>query len=153
MKVIIMTQVSRRLITRKTEERILNLFISAVVLVQNPKSAVSFIDDLLTPTEKVMLSKRFSIAFMLLEGYDYNQIQSALKVSSATVGRVALWLKTKGTGVREVRSKIKNNESLKAIWDDIKDSFSELFLTSYGTNWKAGNQLLRQRKFEREKPF
>lgn len=148
-----MTQVSKRWITKKTEERIMNLFISAVVLVQTPKSAVSFIDDLLTPTEKVMLSKRFSIAFMLLEGYDYDQVQSALKVSSATVGRVALWLKTKGTGVREIRGKIKKNESLKAVWDEIKDSFSELFLTSYGTNWKAGHQILRQRKYEREKPF
>lgn len=148
-----MAQVSKRLITKKTEERILNLFISAVVLVQTPKSAISLIDDLLTPTEKVMLSKRFSIAFMLLEGYDYDQIQTALKVSSATVGRVALWLKTKGGGVREIRDKIKRNESLKEIWEDIKDSFAELFLTSPGMNWKAGHQILRQRKYEREKPF
>lgn len=148
-----MTQVSRRFVPKKTEERILNLFVSAVVLVQTPKSAVSLIDDLLTPTEKVMLSKRFSIAFMLLEGYDYDQIQTALKVSSATVGRVALWLKTKGAGIREIRDKIKRNESLKTIWEDIKDSFVELFATSYGTNWKVGRQILKDRWQKRQKPF
>ena len=148
-----MSQVSRRFVSKKTEERILNLFVSAVVLVQTPKSAVSLIDDLLTPTEKVMLSKRFSIAFMLLEGYDYDQIQAALKVSSATVGRVALWLKTKGAGIREIRGKIKTNESLKEVWEDIKDSFIELFATSYGTNWKVGRQILRERQQKRRKSF
>ncbi len=148
-----MTQVSRRFVSKKTEERILNLFVSAVVLVQTPKSAVSLIDDLLTPTEKVMLSKRFSVAFMLLEGYDYDQIQTALKVSSATVGRVALWLKTKGAGIREIRGKIKTNESLKEVWEDIKDSFIELFATSYGTNWKVGRQILRERQQKRRKSF
>ena len=148
-----MSQVSRRFVSKKTEERILNLFVSAVVLVQTPKSAVSLIDDLLTPTEKVMLSKRFSIAFMLLEGYDYDQIQVALKVSSATVGRVALWLKTKGAGIREIRGKIKTNESLKEVWEDIKDSFIELFATSYGTNWKVGRQILRERQQKRRKSF
>ena len=148
-----MSQVSRRFVSKKTEERILNLFVSAVVLVQTPKSAVSLIDDLLTPTEKVMLSKRFSIAFMLLEGYDYDQIQVALKVSSATVGRVALWLKTKGAGIREIRGKIKTNELLKEVWEDIKDSFIELFATSYGTNWKVGRQILRERQQKRRKSF
>ena len=148
-----MSQVSRRFVSKKTEERILNLFVSAVVLVQTPKSAVSLIDDLLTPTEKVMLSKRFSIAFMLLEGYDYDQIQAALKVSSATVGRVALWLKTKGAGIREIRGKIKTNELLKEVWEDIKDSFIELFATSYGTNWKVGRQILRERQQKRRKSF
>lgn len=148
-----MTQVSKRIIAKKTEERILNLFISAVILVQTPESAVSLLDDLLTPTEKLMLSKRFSIAFMLLEGYDYREIQSVLKVSTATVGRVALWLKTKGSGVREIRDKIKRNENLKSIWDDIKDSFAELFLTAPGTNWKVGRQILKQTKYEREKLF
>ena len=148
-----MSQVSRRFVSKKTEERILNLFVSAVVLVQTPKSAVSLIDDLLTPTEKVRLSKRFSIAFMLLEGYDYDQIQVALKVSSATVGRVALWLKTKGAGIREIRGKIKTNESLKEVWEDIKDSFIELFATSYGTNWKVGRQILRERQQKRRKSF
>lgn len=148
-----MSQISRRFLAKKVEERILNLFISAIMLVQTESSVVSFIDGILTPTEKVMLSKRFSIAFMLLEGYDYNQIQDALKVSSATVGRIAMWLKTRGRGVRDIRDKIKRNENLKDVWEDIKDSFAELFVTSPGTNWKVSRRILKQRKYEREKPY
>lgn len=148
-----MTQVSRRILDKKTVDRIFNLFVSGVVLAQTSKSAVSLIDDLFTPTEKIMLSKRFSIAFLLLEGYDYRQIQSALKVSSATIGRVATWLKTKGDGVREIKEKIRKTESLKEIWEEIKDSVAEIFLTSPGMNWSLGHQILRQRKDERQKPF
>jgi uncharacterized protein YerC len=148
-----MTQVSRRILGIKVEERILSLFVSSIVLAQNKEIALSLVDDLLTPAEKVMLSKRFSIAFMLLEGYDYDQIQSALKVSSATIGRVALWLKTKGAGIRGIREKIKRDESLREIWEEIKEGFAEIFLTAPGMNWKAGRTFLRQRKMDREKSF
>lgn len=148
-----MTQVSKRILNKKIEERILNLFLSAFILTQTKQSAISFIDDLLTPSEKVMLSKRFSIAFLLLEGYGYDRIQAGLKVSSATIGRVAMWLKTKGGGIREIREKIKGNENLKNIWEDIKDSLVEIFVTSPGTNWKVGKQILRERKYSRKKSF
>lgn len=148
-----MTQVSRRILNKKVEERILSLFVSSIVLAQNKDIALSLVDDLLTPTEKVMLSKRFSIAFMLLEGYDYDTIQNVLKVSSSTIGRVALWMKGSGRGVRIIREKIKKTESLKNIWEDVKESIAEILLLSPGMDWSKSRSILHQAKKEREKPF
>lgn len=148
-----MTQVSRRLLSKKVEEKILSLFVSSIVLAQNQDIALSLVEDILTPTEKVMLSKRFSIAFMLLEGYDYDTIQNVLKVSSSTIGRVALWLKGKGRGVRIIREKIKKTESLKNLWEDIKEGIAEIFLLSPGMNWQKSRSLLNAAKRERKKPF
>lgn len=148
-----MTQVSRRILSKKVEERILSLFVSSIVLAQSKDIALSLVDDLLTPTEKVMLSKRFSIAFMLLEGYDYDTIQNVLKVSSSTIGRVALWMKGSGRGVRTIREKIKKTESLKSLWEDVKESIAEILLLSPGMNWRKSRNILYQAKKEREKPF
>lgn len=148
-----MTQISKRILSKKIEERIFSLFVSAIVLAQNKETAFSLIEDILTPTEKVMLAKRFSIAFMLLEGYDYDTIQNALKVSSSTVGRVAFWLRKSGKGVKEIREKIKRTESLKKLWGEVKESIAEIFLLSPGMNWQQSREILRQIKKEQEKPF
>lgn len=148
-----MTQISRRILGKKVEERILSLFASSIVLAQNNEMALSWMEDLLTETERVMLSKRFSIAFMLLEGYDYDTIQDVLKVSSSTIGRVALWMKGSGKGVRTIREKIKKTESLKNLWEDVKESIAEILLLSPGMNWKTGRGILHETKQGREKPY
>lgn len=148
-----MTQVSRRIVNKKVEERILNLFVSSIVLAQNKEVALSLIEDLLTPTERVMLSKRFSISFMLLEGYDYDTIQHVLKVSSSTIGRVALWMKGSGEGIRSIRNRIKTTESLKSLWDNVKESIAEILLLSPGMDWSKSRSILRQVKKEHQKAF
>lgn len=148
-----MTQVSRRVVSKKVEDRILSLFVSSIVLAQDKDTALYLVDDLLTPSEKVMLSKRFSIAFMLLEGYDYDTIQNVLKVSSSTIGRVALWMKGSGRGIRFIREKIKKTESLKNLWEDVKESIAEILLLSPGMNWRESRKILHQTKKEREKSF
>src|SRR3990172_11166533 len=94
-----MPQVSKRFIGKKTQDHIIKLFISGIALTKTENDAVSFLEDILTPTEKLMLSKRFSIAFMLMEGYDYDSIVDVLKVSRSTIGRVHWWLHTKVSGV------------------------------------------------------
>lgn len=148
-----MTQVSRRLINKKTEGRIFSLFISSIVASNSREIAVALVEDLLTPTEKVMLSKRFSVAFMLLEGYDYRTIENTLKVSKSTIGIVSTWLKTKGGGFRKVIEKIKKEEALKGIWEDLKEGIEELLASSRGVNWSRSKSMLWQTKKNRQKPF
>lgn len=65
-----------------------------------------YIFDLLTPTERIMLAKRLAIAAFLIEGLPYHAISEMLKVSTSTIGRVNLWLKTAGDGYRLVIEKI-----------------------------------------------
>lgn len=148
-----MVQVSRRLVSKKVEERILSLFISSIVLCNSQDTAFSLIDDLLTPTEKIMLAKRFSIAFMLLEGYDYDTISRMLKVSYATIGSISMWLKIKGEGFRKIVGEIKRSESLKRIWEEIQEGIADVIASSPGQSWRNSKKLLWQFKQSHQKPF
>lgn len=148
-----MPQVSKRHLDIKTENRILTLFLSSIVLSQTQKEALSLIEDLLTPTERLMLSKRFSIAFMLLDGYDYDSIVDVLKVSRSTIGRVNWWLQDKGTGVRQVREKIKKDEKLNTLWNEIQDTILDVVSGMRGVNWKRSKQALWHFRQTQKKPF
>lgn len=148
-----MAQVSKRLVSKKVEERIFSLFISSIVLCNSKESAISLIDDLLTPTEKIMLAKRFSIAFMLVEGYDYETISRMLKVSFGTIGSVSTWLKIKGEGFRRIVGEIKRSESMKKIWEEIQEGIADIIASSPGQNWRNSKKLLWQFEKSHKKPY
>ncbi len=148
-----MPQVSKRLVDKKTQERIVTLFISGIALSQTKEEALSLIEDLLTPTEKLMLAKRFSIAFMLLEGYDYDSIVDVLKVSRSTIGRVNWWLQTRGNGIRSIREKIKKDEKLKNIWEEVQDIILDVVSNMRGVNWRESKKALWQIRQSRKKTF
>lgn len=148
-----MAQVSRRFLTPKVQERIISLFLSSIVLTGSQEAAASLVDDLLTPTEKIVLAKRLSVAIILLEGYDYDTIENTLKVSRPTIGNVSVWLKVKGDGVRAIVRKIKRNESLQKIWNDIKESVAEVLTTSHGYQSKEGRVLVKELNRSHQKPY
>jgi len=78
---------------------------------KNSNEVKEFLTDLLTPTEQVMLAKRLSIAILLTYECDYRTISEILKVSYATIGNVAKWLKLAGRGYREaLRAFIKEHK-------------------------------------------
>lgn len=148
-----MPQVSKRFLNQKTQDKIFNLFTSSFVMCNSKGLAVSLIEDLFTPTERIMLSKRFSIAYMLLKGYDYDSISQMLKVSRTTIGSVSLWLKEKGHGLRRIIVKIRRNESMRKVLEEIQDAFEELIASSPGQSWSRSKRELWLRRQSRAKPF
>ena len=148
-----MSQVSKRPLQEKTRIRIYNLFLQSVSLCSTSEKATSLIEDLLTPTEKIMLSKRFCIAFMLVNGFSYDLIRETLRVSISTIGTVSLWLKEKGTGYRMVINMIKTREKTKKIWEEIVDGIEDYMSLVPGKNWRETRKQLWQHRRNREKPF
>ena len=148
-----MPQVSRRILNQKTQDKIFSLFISSIIICNSKNLATSLVKDLFTPSERIMLSKRFSIAYMLNEKYDYDSICEILRVSRTTVGCVSNWLKEKGEGFRIVIKKIKNDEKMKQILNDLQYVFKELILTAPGQNWRESQKILRQERKAQGKPF
>lgn len=148
-----MSQVSKRFLQQKTKDRIITLFSDSILLCDTREKANSFLDDLLTPTEKVMLSKRFSIAFMLLENYDYSTICQILKVSRATIGKVACWLKEKGNGFREIYEQLKQKDFTREVINEIKDIIEEFIASTRGQNWSISKKMLWQKRHDKIKPF
>lgn len=117
-----MPQVSKYPLAKDTEKRLYQLFWETVANLKDSIKAEEFFTDLLTPTEKVMLSKRLAIAVMLIKGYDYSSIKSILKVSPTTIGAVSLWLKHSGTGYRKVVQRLVTKEKFEEILSGIESA-------------------------------
>lgn len=148
-----MSQVSKRIINKKTQEKIFDLFILSLVMSENKQDAALLVQDLFTPTEKLMLSKRFSIAYMLHKNYDYRSISEVLKVSLGTVGIISNWFKEKGNGFRNIIGKIEKREKLNNILYEIQDAFEDILSSSKGQNWRASRKRLWQHRKEKAQPF
>ncbi len=86
-----------------------------------------FLDDLLTPTEKVMLAKRLAIAFLLEKGYDQRAIHTILKVSTTTVTSVNYWLLHKGRGYRNVICMVRKAEKWQVFVEGLDQTLREVF--------------------------
>lgn len=63
-------------------------FWDAITLIEDRSEAISFLKDLLTPTEIRMLAKRLQIADMLAKGYKYEDIRNYVRVTVQTISHV-----------------------------------------------------------------
>lgn len=113
-----MPQISRRKLRKDVEDRVAETLLEALSQVRDKKEASLFISDLLTPTERIMVSKRLAIAVLLLKGLSYESVKEILKVSSDTVGRVSLILKL-NNGYRTVVDKLARTEGGREFWRDV----------------------------------
>lgn len=113
-----MTQVSRRILQRDIEQKVAGTFLEAISQVRDKNEVQLFINDLLTPVERIMLAKRFAIAVLLLKGWGYGPIEDLLKVSGDTISRVSLVLKT-NVGYKKVVDRLARTEAGRAFWQDV----------------------------------
>ena len=148
-----MTQVSKRYVHKKAEDRILDLFWTSLAILPTKQKVSNFLNDLLTPTETIMLSKRLAIAFMLLKGYDYSSINERLKVSDSTIWNIKLNLSHKGKGYKMTIEQIMNKEKWEKFWNDLDHLFNQIIPPTPGTNWKEIRRKQWQKRRAQEKPF
>lgn len=151
-----MTKVSRRFLDKELESKIFEVFLKTIVDIKTPVEAKNFIDDLLSPTEKIMLVKRLAIAVLLTKGKTYDYIDHTLKVSRATIMTVSLWLKHGKGGYRKVVDSILKAQNRERLIDNIEEilirlsppkRFGSIELESKS---KKGKELFR-RKLKRER--
>lgn len=75
-----------------TDPKKLTIFIhrfwDAITLIEDRGEAITFLKDLLTPTEIRMLAKRLQIADMLAKGYKYEDIKTHVRVTVQTISHV-----------------------------------------------------------------
>lgn len=115
----------------------------------------NFLEDLLSPTEKIMLVKRLAIAILLTKGYTYDDIDDTLKVSRPTIMNVSYWLKHGKTGYQNVVERIIKNQKREELFDKIEEILLRLSPPkAYGSigfekKSRTGKELFR-RKVKRE---
>jgi uncharacterized protein YerC len=122
-----MTQVSRFPLSKTLEDQMHSLFRRALATLTTEQDIGEFLDDLLSPTEKVMLGKRLAIAILLDKGYDQRTIHNIMKVSVTTVNTVNFWLKQKGKGYYLVLSKLKKQKEWQQFKVDLEETLKVMF--------------------------
>lgn len=152
-KIIIMTQVSRKIINKGVEGRILEVFSKVISTLREPLEINDFLDDFLSPPEKIMLAKRLSIALMLAKGYSYDIICEILKVTPSTIASVNINLKYKGRGYKKIVGKILKEEQGNKFWENLEDTIKETLPPRYGSNWTEERRKHYEEKRQRQKPF
>ena len=119
-----MAQVSKHPLSKAIYERIFEIFIKSIVSIKDKKEAEDFLNDFLTPTERIMLAKRLAIAVLLTKGYDYASIRKILHVSFSTVASVSVFLKYTGEGYKKVVDKLLKEEAIKDFLLSIGEDFA-----------------------------
>lgn len=150
-----MAQVSKYPIRKEIADRIFELFIKTLINVKKKEDAEKLVADLLTPTERIVLAKRLTIAFLLEKGYDYRSIKGILKVSSPTIAAVNLVRQYGSKGYKIFINKIAKEESISKFLKDAAIKLVSLPATSTkgGGSWRYLKQELEKEKRKREKSF
>lgn len=85
-------------LTEKEIMATLDTLYTAASGVRGREAMKSFLKDLLTPSERIMLGRRIIIARMLIAAESYEVIKKRLRVGETTISRVHRWLKDEFPG-------------------------------------------------------
>mgnify|MGYP001565958454 CR=1 FL=1 len=147
-----MTQVSKYVVNKDVEERMYEVFLDSVAMVKTRGQVVKLIDDLFSPTEKIMLAKRLSIALLLFKKYDQRAIAKILRVSLATVNKISRALQKGVGGYAMVVSSIAKQEKFHAFLEKIDDTLADLLPPAH-RNWSHWRRERWEEKIRNKKPF
>jgi len=122
-----MPQVSKYPLGEDLEERVFEVFWKTIAELDDEDEVKKFFLDLLTPTEQIMLAKRLAIAILLPKDWNYRSISQSIKVSAATIGSVANWLKRGGEGYKMAIDRILKEERWQEIFEKFEDKLKDFF--------------------------
>ena len=97
-----MPKVSKNLMSKDIERKIWNTLVQVFREVKTDGEVEVLLNDLFTPSEKIMFSKRLAIAFLLSEGKTHLEISKAIKVSFTTINLVSNSKLRGGSGYRHL---------------------------------------------------
>lgn len=141
-----MARVSRFKLKDAALEKIFRLFFEVVGRKNNIEDFQKVINDILSPNERVMISKRVAIIYLLLKGIEYNIICDVLKVSPSTVAKFSLLLE-KSEGIKEAFQRMLLSDKMSLMINEIFDFI--IPPGTYGASWSAAWD--RKKDIRREK--
>lgn len=148
-----MSQVSKYPISNEVYERCWEIFTKTLIGIRTSKDANEIVTDLLTPTERIMITKRLSTAFLLSEGYEYREISKVLRVSFPTISMVNTALKYGKNGYKKAVARILRDEDLKEFLNKTVQALITPATKGKGSGvWRYLKQEL-EKKSKNKKPF
>jgi uncharacterized protein YerC len=128
------------------EKRVYEVFIESVKNTKTPTEVVDFLNDLLSPIEKITMAKRVVVAFLLLQDkYTYNEIAKTIKVSRGTIAKIHAVFALRGKGYRKILGDILKRKAAKSALSELLDILTPL--PPKGVNlgeWKKAKRKPRQ---------
>lgn len=141
-----MANISRFKLKDSVNDKLFVMMFEVIATSRTKSDFQSIMVDLLSPVERIMISKRIVIMYLLLQNIDYTMICRVLKVSTATVAKFRL-LMEKSKGLIPKLKQIVRNEKIKLF---LLELVSELCPPgAYGINWK--NAWSQKMAIERKK--
>lgn len=107
-----MPHLSRVKLSKKTEQELINHLNLVLTSVDKNSEMVTFLEALLTPTEKLMLAKRLAIIVLLEEGLSESEIARILHVTRITVAKMQLFYEARGQGFKIALKKLEEQKKL-----------------------------------------
>ena len=104
-----MPRVSRIPVKKDVYKDLLDSFVNLIIDFKEEFEVKAFLNDFLTPEEKLMLSKRLILALMVKKNFSVEDIRGILRVSKATVHSMKHWLSFK-KGIKIGVEKLKKRE-------------------------------------------
>ena len=137
-----MTRISKYRVEDKVLKKLYFMMFEIISNMDEEERFKGIMNELLSPTEKIMIAKRVAIIYLLMKNIDYLIISDVLKVSSTTIAKFHM-IMIDGKEIKSILEGLIGNEK-------IKDFFEELFFRepgTYGVNWKSA----WRQKFEIER--
>lgn len=128
-----MPKVSKNPLSGETRRETTGALIRTLARIDDDKLLARFLDDLLTPTEKLMLSKRLMTAVLLQRGYSYGAVCRVLKMSKTTVHLIQRDLAKSGVGYRNVFNRFFKASKGQRILDAIERFLAAMTLPVKGS--------------------
>jgi len=109
-----MPQVSKRKLDQKVKQDLLDTLSYAIKELKNKSEVDKFLSSALTDTERLMIAKRVVTAFLLDNEVEEKKIGNTLKLTSATISRLKMWINLRKDGFVLIFSKLekKSKEDL-----------------------------------------
>ena len=120
-----MSQVSKYPIQKEVYDEIFDTFLQTIADLHTKDEVLEFFTEFLTPTEKVMFSKRLAAGLLIAGGYDYREISNLLKTSSATISTFSSFYKY-GEGYKKIINKIKSDKKVAEFLRMVGEKISAL---------------------------
>ena len=120
-----MVNISKRLVDEKELFKIYQLFFKVINQASNKDEFFQLIQDILSPSEQIMISKRIGVIYLLIKNVDKPTITKYLKVSMATVDKYYfLYYKKKTKLILTIESFLENEK----IGHFFEDLFADIFI-------------------------
>lgn len=89
--------ISKRPIKEEMLIRLYRLFFEIITKADSKADFLLLMNEILSPTEKIMIAKRIGIVYLLIKKVDHRTIRDVLKVSTATTEKYALYFHNKNS--------------------------------------------------------